>query len=742
MSSDGDVSKISPMQYDNRQEKKTSIGHERERETDDDFQSHGYVAVHHRVATTTTSSSINNPSKDQNSQRTKVYSSSWASNMSPNLKRQIRMTENGDRPIATPGKFPRSATPNMSNLSSEKAGPEALFETRSNNNNRTTLNSQYSDDASLAHLDMEDFSTKNSFKGWLAGGLLDILNSAAGFTIATTGTILSPPLAMTKNVVLPAVLAIVVDTLDNIIPLRVQDWFRILSSSIYHLYSVLKSTEKGQQFRHQFTLVFQNLFEMWSSPESRQLAVDGVVAGIKLADALHTPEMQVFLEQVSLVGCRLVDAIGSGKTKQFIRNSGDLAWQGIELAVDPTTILAMAEVTAHFCHALEELDDSFHPTPRAIRNTQNRATYLRTHRMTDYRSDRIENIILSSLGIQEESLPESVDDRDAVDCDGVSMGSVPSNVAFLQETVSQVDSDNRLNETNCVNSTWAKSKDKVDTDLLREKILEKRRTPSRKAFIAADQNRWESSLSTVAAAKLQAGSDVMENASISHSKEKIDEADIGKMLRSGDNFSANELIDTFEGINAISQEETTAMQFYRIVDDLLEQKRRAKIHEKAKIIGNGFDADSGHTGVQQHNATVRRFGRKTKRIEHRSKDVREQYSNLRRVWKYPPILLYFCGCIFSFILLTWFGFGLFGFYKFYQGMQHQTTSPNDWSGSRSSHLESSPNEIVIRIVKEVIRANDDDVQTQRGGNDPKHHRSEDAFSENELSEMLQCLGAQ
>lgn len=134
---------------------------------------------------------------------------------------------------------------------------------------------------------MEETSRKSSFKGWLAEGLLDMLNAAAGFTISTTGTILSPPIAMTKNVILPGILAILVDTLDNITPPRVQDWFRILSSSIYHLYSVLKSTEQGQKFRRQLLLVLQNVFEVWSAPESRQVVVDGMAAGVKLADALQ-----------------------------------------------------------------------------------------------------------------------------------------------------------------------------------------------------------------------------------------------------------------------------------------------------------------------------------------------------------------------------------------------------------------------------------------------------------------------
>jgi hypothetical protein len=74
--------------------------------------------------------------------------------------------------------------------------------------------------------------------------------------------------------------------------------------------------------------------------------------------------------------------MASGSTKQLIQNSNSLMWQGIELAVDPSTTAALSEVTAQLCHALEELDDSFHPTPRVTRNFQNESAYLSTAQMT------------------------------------------------------------------------------------------------------------------------------------------------------------------------------------------------------------------------------------------------------------------------------------------------------------------------------------------------------------------------
>ena len=129
----------------------------------------------------------------------------------------------------------------------------------------------------------------SSYRKWLTEGMLEALNVVAGITLSTTGTLLSPPIAITRNIILPGILALVVDTIDAVTPLRVQDWFRILSSSVYHLFVVLiaGSTERGLKFRSQVALVAQSFLEAWSAPESRQVIVDGMATGVKLADALQ-----------------------------------------------------------------------------------------------------------------------------------------------------------------------------------------------------------------------------------------------------------------------------------------------------------------------------------------------------------------------------------------------------------------------------------------------------------------------
>ena len=97
---------------------------------------------------------------------------------------------------------------------------------------------------------------------------------------------MAPPLHVTKSILLPGLLALLIDTLDTVTPRRVQDWFRVVSTSVYHLFSVLSATEHGQGFSSQLVVFLQDMVQVVSAPESRQVLVDGMAASVKLADAL------------------------------------------------------------------------------------------------------------------------------------------------------------------------------------------------------------------------------------------------------------------------------------------------------------------------------------------------------------------------------------------------------------------------------------------------------------------------
>lgn len=128
---------------------------------------------------------------------------------------------------------------------------------------------------------------ESSFRSWLASGILDLLGTAAGVTLSTTGRLVAPPLHVTQTILLPAILDLLVDTLDSITPKKVQDWFRILSSSFHHLVVVLGSTDKGKDFSRQLYVVLQDFLQASSAPESRQVLVEGMATSVKLIDAMQ-----------------------------------------------------------------------------------------------------------------------------------------------------------------------------------------------------------------------------------------------------------------------------------------------------------------------------------------------------------------------------------------------------------------------------------------------------------------------
>jgi hypothetical protein len=110
------------------------------------------------------------------------------------------------------------------------------------------------------------------------------------------------------------------------------------------------------------------------------------------------------LEQLGVLGCRLVDAAASGENKRLIHDAYELIWNGIELLADPSTTLAVAEVTANLCHALEmeekyprnaNLSESDKANNRRERNEQQRRTYH--GKMFDDSIFSVEECILSSL---------------------------------------------------------------------------------------------------------------------------------------------------------------------------------------------------------------------------------------------------------------------------------------------------------------------------------------------------------
>ena len=127
---------------------------------------------------------------------------------------------------------------------------------------------------------------KDSFRDWLAAGAVDFLIATGGVALTTTEFLVSPPLQVTRFL-LPGLLASLLEYIDLVTPPRCKDWFRIASSSIYHVISVLKCTAKGKEFRTQVGNVGGDLRELLSSDVVRQILMDGMASSVKMAEALQ-----------------------------------------------------------------------------------------------------------------------------------------------------------------------------------------------------------------------------------------------------------------------------------------------------------------------------------------------------------------------------------------------------------------------------------------------------------------------
>ena len=118
-------------------------------------------------------------------------------------------------------------------------------------------------------------------------GSLELLRIAGGLTLSTTGKLVAPPLKVTQQIVLPSLLAATLDYARQIIPVRIQDWFQIVTASLYHLYVVLRNTRRGAVFRSRLGMVGADLVDCISSDESRQVIADGMASVVKLSEAMQ-----------------------------------------------------------------------------------------------------------------------------------------------------------------------------------------------------------------------------------------------------------------------------------------------------------------------------------------------------------------------------------------------------------------------------------------------------------------------
>jgi hypothetical protein len=481
-----------------------------------------------------------------------------------------------------------------------------------------------------------------------------------------------------------------------------------------------------------------------------------------------TPEMLAFLEQTSVLGCRVVDAVSSGKAKQLIHNSKDLIWNGIELAVDPATTIALAEVTAHLCHALEEAADSItyleaHAsrkartsttavTPRRTRDEQNKETYLQPNQVTDYQAEPIETVILSSLGVETDPnsgvyggsrQPEENDDDD----DTTAVRSIPSNVDFP--------GDNSKSMKDQQDTLWRSREESVNVNILRERILHEGRPMARPSMkLSGDNITHTSDQETNRSTDYQSQNDD-DLRRLVLDLEEVPQTDRGVAPLQTNTINTtyirevNSKLEEYGSVQVDGTKESSgAVRFYQLVDEYME-KDRLKKKEQDQTQQDG-DVSAQYTGsdrMQVLKAKVRKL-KEGKQQRDRSRRARDDCLNPRRTSKYPTFVMYLSYVLVGGLIMFWTMFGLYGVYTIGQVAYFQGATPrnflfpsqNGQNSQRPSSGDSAPqtnsNEMVIRIVREVVHVRED------GSTIDGSFASPDAsFSKEEMNSVMECVAA-
>ena len=449
-----------------------------------------------------------------------------------------------------------------------------------------------------------------------------------------------------------------------------------------------------------------------------------------------TPEMQAWFEQLSILGCRLLDAAASGKSKQLLHDTKDLAWKGIETATDPATTLALAEVTAHLCHALEDAQESLNPTPRAVRNAQNQATYLDPLQMSDYPQYlSMEEIILSCLGKDEETTMDP-EEQDAF--------SIPSNVVWNEEQTATAESE----------QGWKDRKEKVDTEYLRERILSRRR----------QQQRVENQISAISSAKSSVAStglpaDPLPTIPSNENGEKSQPGNEneGRVQPRYDTDISKKEIQTSKGkdddiedfefdqipkeakrskiraregnlTKTQSEDLPASQQFYRVLDDMLAQNR-----SKRDVLRD-FDKDRGGLDAFK---LLRAKVNKLKNLNKPKSRARGQRGFQRFSLRQKVVIALgaiVIGCLFCVCL----AFSAYGAYKFLEGSSTLRTLSRGKSTPIPSersipHISSGNTEVVIRVIREVVHVREDGSVIESILDQPR------PLSEEEIEKATECI---
>ena len=505
----------------------------------------------------------------------------------------------------------------------------------------------------------------------------------------------------------------------------------------------------------------------------------------------------------------MVDVASSGKSKELICDFYELVWSGMEVMADPKTTLALAEVTAYLCRALEMQDavtsvnatisrDGQQPgtksgqTPRRKRRQNRQDLQRRVYGnpvLLSNPNTTVEEVILSSLDRVDalrnddvfynefEISDEETDGPSAEEGGGrppSGTGDIPSNVILEKRLRLEQPAEGEAGDTAVVTDWKSHARSEVNVEYLKECISD--RASALESLREETRLRSRSGntpvISNVGATKYKTPqSDETEDLGQDHVEdvENLDEClsiasdkpsgKIPKQSIDRDHTNSDDEDYQQERLNTGRMEgETPVDQFYRILDEFMEEQRQTGTDYVLSRLDGGQLGDPRHRdgdGSSEINTRANHSsaGRVSKRRVNQlspGEDVRSRYDSIRRrlstritsqrakgmkpsqyVWRQHRTALLVGLAIFGIVFNVLLGFALYGGYKFFfpsgieaveqaGRMLHLTSTPPTTIAPHSQPVsaEASPtkigSEIVIRIIREVVHVNEDGTILKEG----------------------------
>lgn len=461
---------------------------------------------------------------------------------------------------------------------------------------------------------------------------------------------------------------------------------------------------------------------------------------------------------MNVLGARLVDVAASGRNKQLMNDVKETMWSGLELMSDPSTILALAEVTATLCHTLE-MEEALYRRMKEKPQRRYERNQFTTHADTEpdlirHTDVTVEQVIMSGLG---------GDNAQPTRGGGPPMRSVafenPIDGAATSASAGSIPPEDQ----------WTKAgRDKVDSPYLEQKIqsrnhqIEQQRmlrttitTRPREARIAAQSSEQDNigelrdeieDLVVETVAEDEGESNNAHEAASQRQKAPKTNNTNERSRQSVTYFNHKDLepesVGREQSSGAIQlpvESDSAVSRFYQTLDDVLAKKRAQTFDELVegddmdvmKCLALASRADKSAKGSDTLHRTVTAMEAldlmKTG-VNGKDKDsLKRIFTALRRSAKdgdsngvptifgrprtpkktsnLPALVIV---SLLS-IAVLWFGFGCYGIYAFinsrFIGKVATTASKTVSSGTQ---------EIVIRIVKEVIQVNQQGERIENG----------------------------